>query len=145
MDFGISVTRLISALTAVHLLVHAVAGCCWHHHAPSVAQAEKSVAERGGCTHAHHGHSPSRSKQDRNGCPCDERPGECKHGACAFARGDDGPQVPRPEVVSALLLDWALFDKSICPPSPNGLMRCQASSEHQPPLPIYLWQQVLLI
>jgi hypothetical protein len=99
---------LITAAVAITLLLHALAGCCWHHQ--HVAAAESTPSDEaqilpvvcGGHFHSH-AHR-QQAQDDEPGAPADHRHSDdegCGEPACQFVRVDsstvpsllDGPTV----------------------------------------------------
>jgi len=77
LPLGSLMHRLVSGLIAALLMLHVVAGCCWHHaHGGDTHQTWLSGTSSQAatcCSHAGHSHTPGTpDKGDRPNSPCDE-------------------------------------------------------------------------
>jgi hypothetical protein len=100
---------LLSSLTAVVLLAHALLGCCFHH--PHASAPAAKAHGHAGC--AGHTHGPPEKPGDD-----DRRGHECDGGACFFVRAEKS-HPPSPAA------DWEL-----CLVSPASVVETAASIFH---------------
>lgn len=128
---------LMTVVTAVAVLWHAVAGCCAHHshgghscdaagHAASVAHDGGSEVSGGCCKHSHHGDSKrfcasessgQQLAEDSPGTPHSEHgPTGCTEGTCVFAAPDSSGPSPIDQLGwDGSFLSYALVDQAVLP------------------------------
>jgi len=108
--------RFVSGLIASLLMLHVIAGCCWHHahddashHGLSVAS-DHSAEPNSHCSHAEHSHSTTPgtpAEGDHHEHPCDEP--ECVfNGVPSQRQFDDGVERGDVCLILALPCDVAL-------------------------------------
>ena len=139
-------SKLLSNLTAAALLVHALAGCCWHHgHDCRLALA---ATERDGLAAACHyddacgGHSHDQEpvgEEQRHG---DDR---CQTAPCAFVATQSGPTVPASLVQQRDVAAVAPATIAGCPEVYGGRGMPSLAAADCLPLRLHLLNRVLLI
>ena len=140
------VSGLVSNLTAVALLGHAVLGCCWHHrHLCRLEAARPAVVDcpRAAC-HCH----PCEHRHCRGDQPADEEHGsshDCDGGRCVFVtaqpvRSETAPMTQFREAITA-----AATGNAGLPVELNLFSKAFAATGRCPPLPTYLLHQVLFV
>lgn len=141
-------SRLLAGAVATTLLMHAIAGCCWHHqHADVPRHEEPSTFKPVVC--GSHSHSHSLSHHDADEAPATpdnhhhDGDSGCGSQDCQFVKAEvQHANSPLDAPVMATVAD------SLHPLHARGLRyarRDQAASLHPPSVALHLLHQVLVV